>query len=97
MLSPTDHKANECTYRERCRYCDKIIPARHTTDHYKIHHDFFMLQSAYLEKLVGMMDVQVNQNFNIEFQDQTKRQLKWLRRELRRAEYEINDMRKFFR
>ena len=96
MLSPTDHKANECTYRERCPYCDLTIAAKDTAFHYKIHRDFFMLQSAYLEKLVEM-DVPVNQNFNIEFQQQTKRQLKWLRRELRRAEYEIYDMRKFFR
>ena len=97
MLSPTDHKANECTYCEPCGYCDKIIPARHTTDHYKIHHDFFMLQSAYLEKLVEMMDVNVNQNFYIGYKDQTKRQLKLFRRELRHAKCEIYVMRKFFR
>jgi len=97
MLSPTDHKANECTYREPCGYCDKIIPARHTTDHYKIHHDFFMLQKAYLEKLVEMMDDNVNQNFYIGYKDQTKRQLKWFRKELRHAECEIYLMRKFFR
>jgi len=95
MLSPTDHKVNECTYRERCRYCILTIAAKDTAFHYKIHRDFFQKQCNQISLLMDTIEENSTGLSNTYFEQEMKRQRKWLRKEKNNAEYELHQMRIF--
>jgi hypothetical protein len=95
MLSPTDHKANECTYRERCRYCILTIAAKDTAFHYKIHRDFFQKQYNLISLLIDTIEEENKSTTSTDFEKELKRQDRWLWKERWNAENELRRMRIF--
>jgi hypothetical protein len=93
--SPTEHKMTECAYREKCPYCEQIVLARNTTDHYKTHHDYYQKLYDSYDSLMQTLTDNTNQNFNHEFQHDTTRQMRWLGKERWYAEQQIHNMRMF--
>lgn len=96
MLSPSDHKANECTYRGQCQFCDLTIRANDTEVHYKIHRDYFEEKLACLELLVKtMIDGSANQNVNTVFQRNEKNNLQYFRKNMEDLHKRLYQIRKF--